>query len=238
MKYFGKKLRISEKKGAGLVTQADVHAQEKAVSILRKGFSGFGFLTEEAPPEEGRSLGRWIIDPLDGTNNFIHGFPMFCVSIGAEWNGEIVSGVIYHPILKETYVAVQGRGSNLNGRRIYVSQTKVIRDSLLTTGFAYKRDSSFSAEMKTFENLNVEARAVRRPGSAALDLAYTARGVFDGFWESNLSPWDIAAGVILVREAGGKVSDFSGKRLDIHGDRILASNGCLHSALLRRMSKS
>jgi myo-inositol-1(or 4)-monophosphatase len=162
---------------------------------------------------------------------------MFCVSIGAELEGELVAGVIYHPVFKDTYVAVRGQGATLNGKKIQVSKTKSIRDSLLTTGFTYKKDKYLVTEMKTFEQISALARAVRRPGSAALDLAYTARGVFDGFWERRLNAWDIAAGVLLVEEAGGCVSDFSGKNLDIHGGQLLASNGYLHTTLLGHMSK-
>jgi myo-inositol-1(or 4)-monophosphatase len=237
LKYYGKTLKISEKKDAGLVTQADLEAQDKCVAILRREFPDFGFLTEEAPPEIGRSAGRWIIDPLDGTNNFIHGFPMFCVSIAAEWEGKLVAGVIYHPILKDTYVAVRGRGATVNGKRLQVSTTQRIQDSLLTTGFTDKKDRFLAAEMKIFEQVSSLARAVRRPGSAALDLAYTARGVFDAFWERRLSAWDIAAGVLLVEEAGGKVTDFIGNPLDLEAGQLLASNGVLHPLLLNNMSR-
>ncbi|MEO5971621.1 MAG: inositol monophosphatase family protein [Bdellovibrionia bacterium] len=237
LKHYGKRLRISEKKGAGLVTQADLEAQDRCVSILKKGFPDFGFLTEEAPPEVGRSPGRWIIDPLDGTNNFIHGFPMFCVSIAAEWEGKLVAGVIYHPLFKDTYVAVAGKGATVNGKRIQVSKTRRIQDSLLTTGFTYKKDRFLTSEMKTFEYLSSLARAVRRPGSAAMDLAYTARGVFDAFWERRLSAWDIAAGALLVEEAGGKVSDFAGNALSLDAGQLLATNGTLHPLLLKNMSR-
>jgi myo-inositol-1(or 4)-monophosphatase len=237
MKHYGKKLRISEKKDAGLVTQADTEAQDRCVSILKKGFPDYGFLTEEAPPELGRNSGRWIIDPLDGTNNFIHGFPMFCVSIAAEWEGKLVAGVIYHPVFKDTYVAAIGKGATLNGKKIQVSKTKRIQDSLLTTGFTYRKDRFLTTEMKTFEYLSSLARAVRRPGSAAMDLAYTACGVFDGFWERRLSAWDIAAGALLVEEAGGRVSDLSGKPLNLDAGQLLASNESLHPLLLKNMSR-
>ncbi len=236
LKHYGKPLKIAEKKDAGLVTQADLEAQDKCVALLRKGYPHFGFLTEEAPPEVGSSSGRWIIDPLDGTNNFIHGFPMFCVSIAAEWEGQLVAGVIYHPILRDTYVAVLGQGATVNNKKIQVSKTKRIQDSLLTTGFTYKKDKFLTTEMKTFEYLSSLARAVRRPGSAALDLAYTARGVFDGFWERRLSAWDIAAGVLLVEEAGGKVSNFAGQALNLEAGQILASNAALHPLLLKNIA--
>lgn len=217
-RYFRKSIQVSEKKGAGLVTNADLESQHRCVKILRKAFPLFGFLTEEEKPEKAQSPGRWIIDPLDGTTNFVHGFPMFCVSIAAEWNHEIVVGVIYDPILDETYSAIQGKGAKVNGRTIRISPTRKISDALLTTGF------------EAFGN---QARGVRRPGSAALDLAYTARGVFDGFCEKGLYPWDIAAGALIVTEAGGKVTNFTGHSFDLESGELLVSNSHLHPALTR-----
>jgi myo-inositol-1(or 4)-monophosphatase len=233
LRHFGSNLRVSEKEGAGLVTNADFEAQETAVSILKQGFPHFGFLTEEAAPEEAKSPGRWIIDPLDGTTNFVHGFPMFCVSIAAEWAGQLAVGVIYHPILKDLYIAVKGQGATVNGVPMKVSQTHQIENSLLTTGFAYRKDEFLKAEIHAFEKLSSKARAIRRPGSAALDLAYTARGVFDGFWERRLSPWDVAAGALMVTEAGGTVTDFQGNPFNVETPAVLASNSKLHEALLQ-----
>ncbi len=230
-------LRVSEKLGAGLVTNADIESEKKCVAMLRKLRPDFEFLTEEETetralkPLPGR--GRWIIDPLDGTTNFVHGFPMFCVSIAAEWDGKIVAGVIEHPILRETYTATIGGGAFLNGYRLAVSKTDRLEDSLLSTGFTYRKTELLETEMEAFEELSRVARAIRRPGSAALDLAYTARGVFDGFWERRLSPWDIAAGLLLVREAGGQVTDFQGNENVIDSQAILASNQALHPALLK-----
>lgn len=232
MKHYGKKLKIQEKPGAGLVSNADLEAEDKAVKILSRAFPDFGFLTEEAPPKLSSGPGRWIIDPLDGTNNFIHSFPMFCVSIAAEYEGEIQVGVIYHPVLKELYVATRGGGATVNGKKIQVSQTQTLQDSLLTTGFTYRKHTWLHAEMVAIEKLSTKSRAIRRPGSAALDLAYTARGVFDGFWEQRLSPWDVAAGILLIREAGGSVTDFEGKPYQLGSPQLLASNGKIHGLLL------
>lgn len=234
-RYFGRKIRVAEKPGAGLVTEADLRAERAALQVLRRLQPDFGLLTEESPPIPSRTEGRFILDPLDGTTNFVHRFPMFCVSLAAEWAGELVVGVIFHPILEETYLAIRGRGATLNGGKIRVSDTSDLRKTLLTTGFTYQKEKHLRAEMDSFGRLSGIARAIRRPGSAALDLAYTARGVFDGFWERNLSPWDVAAGGLLVSEAGGRVTDFKGKPFRVEDRAILASNGRIHPQLLRTM---
>jgi myo-inositol-1(or 4)-monophosphatase len=212
-KHFGKPISIREKENQSLVTNADVEAEETCLKILLKRFPDFGVIAEESAPRASRDHGRWVIDPLDGTTNFVHRFPMFCVSIAAEWNDEVVVGVIYHPLLREMAVAVRGHGARLN-----------------------QKQKLLHREMGAFERLSGIARAVRRPGSAALDLAYTGRGVFDGFWERNLSPWDVAAGSLIVEEAGGKVTDFKGKPFSIHAKEIVASNGILHNSLIQTIS--
>ncbi len=226
-KHFGRSLSVRHKDQAGLVTNADLEAEAAALRVLARARPDFDFLAEESGSSTLGSEGRWILDPLDGTTNFVHGFPMFCVSIAAEWRGHVIVGVIRHPILDETYWAIKGRGAFLGRKRLKVSRTRELSDSLLTTGFT-TRKNELSHEMGPFERLSRIARAIRRPGSAALDLAYTARGVFDGFWERNLSPWDVAAGSLLVTEAGGKVTGFSGGQFLIGGAEILATNGLLH----------
>jgi myo-inositol-1(or 4)-monophosphatase len=230
---FGRIRHVREKRGAGLVTEVDLAAEAAAMRVLRRARKDFGILTEETGAHQAGRAGRFVLDPLDGTTNYIHGFPMFCVSIGAEWEGELVAGVIHHPILDETYHARRGGGAYVNRKRIRVSGTRRLRDSLLTTGFTYRKDEWLHAEMQPFERLSAVARAVRRPGSAALDLAYTARGVFDGFWERRLSPWDVAAGAVIVREAGGKVTGFDGAPFRIDGQEVLASNPALHGQLVQ-----
>lgn len=243
LKHHGRKLKVREKPGAGLVTNADVEAERAALKVLRRDreFHDFKVLTEESAPDIVASQGpaRWIMDPLDGTTNFVHRFPMFCVSIAAEWHGQVVVGVIYHPILDETYVAVRGKGAFLyhgkpgagSGRRLHASRTTRIQDSLLTTGFTYGREDWLKMEMHAFQTLSGMARAVRRPGSACLDLAYTSRGVFDGFWERRLSPWDVAAGSILVKEAGGLVTNFAGEPFHVEMKEILAAGPKVHALL-------
>ncbi len=235
LRHFRKKLKIAEKKGAGLVTNADFESQNKIVALLKKARPDFGFLTEEADPVLSKSLGRWIIDPLDGTTNYAHGFPLFCVSIAAEWDGKIVTGVIYHPILAELFTAIRGQGAQLNGRPIHVSKTKKLEKALLTTGFTYNKDEFLDFEIDAFQKLSGKAQAIRRPGSAALDLAYTACGIFDGFWERRLSPWDVAAGLLLVTEAGGKITDFQGNPYNLGSREFVASNSKLHSQLLKEI---
>ena len=231
-KYFDKPISIREKDNASLVTNADLEAEEVCIRSLLKKFPNSGILAEESDPRLPLGPCRWIIDPLDGTTNFVHRFPMFCVSIAAEWNEKVVVGVIYHPILREMVVAVRGQGARVNGKPIHVSKTRKLNEALLTTGFTYQKKRLLHKEMGAFERLSGIARAVRRPGSAALDMAYTGRGVFDGFWERNLSPWDVAAGSLIVEEAGGKVTDFQGKPFSIHAREILVSNGILHGALI------
>lgn len=240
-RHFGKKLKVDEKRNAGLVTNADFEAEDAALKILKRATPTFGLLTEETYPhthsKQGEG-GRWILDPLDGTTNFVHRFPMFCVSIGLEVMGELAVGVIYHPIFNDLYVAVKGRGARLNGRRIQVSQTRNMGDALLTTGFAYTwHEEALARDLWTFQKLSIKARAIRRPGSAALDLAYTARGVFDAFWERNLSPWDVAAGALLVQEAGGKVTNYFGEPLQFTQRQILASNGKIHRTMVNTIGE-
>lgn len=237
-KHYGKKLVIKSKGALGLVTNADVEAEKVAMKVLKKAEPNFAFLTEETNAQGVRAEGQhglWIVDPLDGTTNFIHRFPMFCVTVALQYRKDVVVGVTYHPILDELYTTIKGRGAFMNGARMKVSNTTKMKDALLATGFAYSARNLLSTEMTSFEKVSRVARAVRRPGSAALDLAYTARGVFEGFWERHLSPWDVAAGSLLVSESGGKVTDFIGGKFNPHGTEILASNGKLHKAILKEL---
>ncbi len=235
-KHFTRKLIVREKGKLGLVTNADVEAEETALRVLQKCEPTFALLTEETH-SKGVMLkgqrGMWIVDPLDGTTNFVHRFPMFCVTIAAQIGTRVEVAVTYHPILDELYTAIRGQGAYMNGVRMHVSKTTKLHDALFSTGFAYRQRDLLSTEMSSFEKVSRASRAVRRPGSAALDLAYTARGVFDGFWERHLSPWDVAAGSLLVQEAGGKVTDFSGGKFDHHGVEVVATNGKLHKPIIR-----
>jgi len=193
---------ISFKGEIDLVTEVDRRCEELIVASLKGAFPEHSFLAEEGSNQEGRLPYKWIIDPLDGTTNFAHGFPWFCVSIALEHQGELLLGVIYHCMMDELFTAVRGGGAFLNGNRIRVSTRQPLRRSLLATGFPYDRTRDNENNFDNFIDFQLAARAVRRAGAAALDLAYVAAGRLDGYWECKLKPWDVAAGSLLVTEAG------------------------------------
>ncbi len=235
LKYYRKKLNVREKEAAGLVTQVDLQSEKLIKKILNKQFPNFAFLGEETG--ESKKLSEdtpvWHVDPLDGTTNFVHGFPMFCVSIGLAIRDEPILGVIYIPTLNETFHGAKNCGAFLNKKRMKVSKRNILKECLLTTGFAYIADEEkLAPEVTRFKKVSLEARAVRRPGAAAIDLAYVAAGIFDGFWEKNLSSWDICAGALLVSEAGGSVSNFSNEPIKLSKKEILATNGHIHESMI------
>lgn len=211
-----------------LVTEADHAAQKLIHQKLAFHFPNDDFLEEEGNRSlERSSPRRWIIDPLDGTTNFVHGLPLYCVSIGLEVAGELVVGVVYDPNRRETFAAAKGEGASCNGRRLQVSGSAKLNESLLCVGLpADLSDSPKAAE--SFNRMSYRARSVRRLGSAALSLAYLAGGRLDGYWASQLNPWDAAAGVVLVREAGGMVTNFQSTPYDLYRPDIVASNGLIH----------
>lgn len=231
--YFHKPHQIEVKPGAGIVTEADKAAESYILKQILRKFPKSSIITEEAGEYPGTRDLVWVIDPLDGTSNYAHGFPWFCVSIGLYQGEKALAGGIYQPLMKEFFFAEKGRGSFLNGKRIRVSRCSKFEESLLGTGFYYSKKKQLAEEMKIFHRLNEKVLAVRRPGSAALDLACVAAGRFDGFWERGLSCWDVAAGILLVEEAGGKVTDYSGRKTGIFGSEIAASNRKLHSELVK-----
>lgn len=230
--YFGRRLQIDFKSDINLVTEADRRAERTIVGLIRRAFPTHRILAEESGAVgDGAADYRWLIDPLDGTTNFAHTFPMFCVSIGLERDGAMILGVVYDPVRRELWVARRGRGATLNRRRIQVSPCARLAESLLVTGFAYDlRDDP--TNLTHFANFSLRARGIRRTGSAALDLCYTATGRLDGFWELKLQPWDIAAGSLIVAEAGGRVTDCSGGPFTVEAREIVASNGRIHDAML------
>jgi myo-inositol-1(or 4)-monophosphatase len=214
-----------------LVTEADLASEEVIVSALREAFPDHALLAEESGASGAEGGPRWIIDPLDGTVNFVHGFPFFAVSIAHYRGPEPEIAVVAAPALGEIFAARRGGGAWLGGERLSVSSTGRIADAFLSTGFAYEREDTPNPNLPNFARLVYRARAVRRPGCASLDLAYTATGQFDGFWEAHLAPWDVAAGALLVREAGGRVTDFGGGESWLSGANILATNGHIHDEL-------
>jgi len=234
-----RKREISKKGVVDLVTEADRYAEKLIHEIIKGAFPDDRFLAEEGTRTESMSELIWLVDPLDGTINYAHRFPVFCVSIALAEKGRSKIGCIYNPNLDECFTAQSDRGAYLNGERIHVSATAELLDSLLATGFPYDVRESNSDNMSNFITFYKRgAQAVRRAGSAALDLAYTACGRFDGFWELKLNPWDIGAGVLLVAEAGGRVTDFSGGPVDLFRGEVLASNGIIHEKMQKVLKEA
>ena len=215
-----------------LVTEMDGRAEALVVEALLGQFPDDGILGEEGGVRPGRSGRRWIIDPLDGTTNYTHGLPIYAVGIALECDGGVQLGVVYDPSRDELFVAERGGGARLNDAPMAVSATAELDVSLLVTGFPYDARTNPDNNLKEYATFCVRARAVRRLGSALLDLAYVAAGRLDGFWELTLGPWDVAAGAILVEEAGGRVTDLHGAPFDIDRPRVVASNGRIHDEIL------
>jgi myo-inositol-1(or 4)-monophosphatase len=232
-KYARSGFRIEHKNPIDLVTDADHAAEQCIIDCIREKFPTHQILAEERGAEmQPSSRYRWIIDPLDGTTNFAHGFPIYAVSIGVECEGHGLIGVVYDAPRDELFTAQAGEGARLNGASITVSTTEHLGSALLVTGFAYDIRETSNNNLDHFARFALKAQGLRRTGSAALDLCYVAAGRFDGFWEVKLNPWDMAAGVVLLCEAGGKVSDFKGHAHSIYRPQLVASNGRIHEAML------
>ena len=227
---FDRPAKISYKGEVDLVTQADRRSEQAIVVRLRGFFPKHAIVAEEGGGQQGDSPYRWIVDPLDGTTNFAHGYPCFAVSIGLEEAGELVVGVIYQPITKELFTTAKGEGAYLNEKRIQVSSIDRLSTSLLATGFPSAK-RAHNPNIHYYWDFTLRSHGVRRDGSAALDLASVACGRFDGFWEFGLHSWDTAAGVLLVREAGGVVTTFSGQPYRVDDYETLASNGLIHTEM-------
>lgn len=231
--------KIQHKQTINLVTDADHAAEQCIIDRIHGTWPDHRFLAEErGRVETRRSPYRWIIDPLDGTTNFAHGYPMYCVSIGLEINGRCVLGVVYDPSRDELYTAWDQGGAWLNGNRIHVSETESLDQSLLVTGFAYDIRETTRNNLDHFARFALKAQGLRRTGSAALDLCYVAAGRFDGFWEVRLNPWDMAAGAVIVREAGGRLTNFRGDDLSIYGQELVASNARIHRGMLAVLAEA
>jgi myo-inositol-1(or 4)-monophosphatase len=237
-KGFGGPLNVRMKGAIDLVTEVDLACERHVVDTIRARFPDHAVLAEEGGATDGASDRRWVIDPLDGTTNFAHRFPFFCVSIALEAAGEPALGVVYAPMLDELFVAERGRGATLNGAPLAVSGADALVRALLVTGFAYDVHHAANDNLDHFAAFTRRAQATRRTGCAALDLSYVAAGRFDGFWELGLKPWDMAAGSLMVTEAGGRVTRFDGSPHRITDKEILASNGRLHAAMIEVLAAS
>jgi myo-inositol-1(or 4)-monophosphatase len=223
---------VAYKGEINLVTEMDRLSERIVVETILETFPDHGILAEEEAQIKNSSGFLWIIDPLDGTTNYAHRYPSFSVSIGLERSGDVIVGVVYDPMRDELFSAARGQGAFLNGNPIAVSRTDVLIRSLLATGFPYDRAVNKENNLNYFNALIMASQEIRRSGSASLDLCALAAGRLDGYWELKLHPWDVAAGSLIVQEAGGELTDFSGKRSSIRDNEILASNGRIHSQIL------
>lgn len=232
---FGRKINISKKGDINLVTEADLASEKYIIEKIKSYYPKHAILAEESGDAvllEGENNYKWIIDPLDGTTNFAHGYPCFCVTIALERKGEIVVAVTFDPTRDEMFAAEKGKGATLNNKPIRVSETEKLSESLIVTGFPYnfKEKENFEKHLTDFLRFS---RGVRRDGSAAIDMAYVACGRFDGFWEEGLNPWDVAAGVLLINESGGRVSYYDDSPYNIYSPPILGTNGLIHNEMVK-----
>lgn len=224
--------KIADKGGVGnLVTEMDLASERRILRGIRREFPGHAIVAEEGGATEGAGV-RWYVDPLDGTTNYAHGFPLYCVSIGIEAEGRLEAGAVYAPGIREVYTARRGRGARCNGRRLRASSQTRLDRALLCTGYSYRWEAKL-ANLKPWGAFIRRAQAVRRVGSAALDLCFVAAGIYDGFWEMNLGPWDLAAGILIAREAGAVVTGLRGEPVDLSKGDVLAGNARMHAAMRR-----
>ncbi|HBE44535.1 MAG TPA: inositol monophosphatase [Deltaproteobacteria bacterium] len=234
---FQKSFAIHHKGEINLVTDVDFACQSKIIELIEKHFPHDDIISEEKVNAFDGTKNRWIIDPLDGTTNYAHGYPFFCTSIAYEEKGVITLGVVYNPIFQELFFARKGQGAYLNHHRIEVSQVKELKQALLSTGFPYDLATRKRNNITHFVRFLFHSQAIRRDGSAALNLSYVACGRFDGFWELSLNPWDMAAGYLMVTEAGGVVTSFDGRDFTIYDEEIVASNGLIHESMLNLLKE-
>ncbi|MEO8663641.1 MAG: inositol monophosphatase family protein [Bryobacteraceae bacterium] len=231
LRYLERHIGFELKGEFDLVTEADRNSEKLIVERLRRHFPTHGIVAEEGGGQEGSSEYRWYVDPLDGTTNFAHGFPIFNVTLGLEHKGEMIAGVVYDPTRDEIFKAERGSGAWLNNRRIHVSKAARIEDSLVATGFPSRKRHQ-NVNVHYYYQLAMISHGVRRAGAAAIDLAYVACGRLDAFWEFGLKPWDMAAGILLVQEAGGRVTDMKGHPATLGGAHLLADNSAIHEEMI------
>lgn len=227
-------LNIQEKTQNDFVTEIDYRAEQEIIKIIKRAHPDHGFIAEESGEIEGSEY-QWLIDPLDGTTNYLHGFPQYAVSIAALYRGKLEHAVIYDPMRDELFTATRGEGAQMNDRRIRVTNRNSLKGALLGTGIPFREDQDLDTYLKTMRALLPGTAGVRRPGSAALDLAYVAAGRFDAFWEFGLKPWDMAAGILLVQEAGGIVTDTSGDNNSLESGDAIAGNFKIHQEMLKKI---
>lgn len=232
-KYFGRTNKIHFKGAIDIVTDADLSSEEYITKMMKRSFPDDSILCEEGSNIDKQGERKWIVDPLDGTTNFAHNYPFFAVSIALEDKGRIVLGVVYDPLREELFSAEYNMGARLNNKRIFVSGINKLRYALLSTGFPYDVATNPENNLNYWCNFIKRAQAIRRDGSAALNISYVACGRFDGFWEMKLKPWDLAAGSLIVKQAGGRVTDFDGDKFNHYSGRIVASNGLIHRDMLK-----
>ena len=239
MSHYGNLQKIEQKSSAiDLVTAADVASEKYIVNEIHSRYPTHDIMTEETPVDSLDSEFLWVVDPLDGTTNFVHQLPIFAVSIGLQYLGKTIVGVVYNPAVDKLFHASRGNGSFLNNAPIHTSSTTTLSYSLLVTGFPYTHNDDWHHGFTLFKDIYSKTRGVRRLGAAALDFCFTAMGRFDGYWEFGLHPWDICAGALILQEAGGKVTDWDGSPFPFSGERILATNGKIHSKLESILSQS
>lgn len=240
LNHFGNLLssEIEEKAKNDLVTIADRESEEAIKEYIWKHFSDHDILAEESGAFEKKENYRWIIDPLDGTRNYTKKLPVFAVSVAVEFNGELLAGAVYDPIKKEIYWAEKGKGAFVNNERMCVSSTKILSEALIGTGFPFKAKDHIEIYLKSFKEVFIAVSGVRRLGAASLDLCYTARGIFDGFWELFLSPWDVAAGSLIIKESGGIVTDIWGEENYLTNGHIVGANPYIYPGLQKILENS
>ncbi|HZX19626.1 MAG TPA: inositol monophosphatase family protein [archaeon] len=236
MKYFQEELTIKKKGKIDLVTNVDIECEQKIKKVISEEFRKHSFLGEESG-KDGNSEYVWIIDPIDGTTNFAHGLDNFSHSIALAKNNELICGVVYNPVQKKMFKAYTGKGAFLNGKKIKVSSTQTVVDSLVVTGFPYENDSLGEKAVSSVRRLRGNCQGIRRFGSAALDFCYIAQGVMDAYFEYDLKSWDAAAGMLIAREAGAKVTDINGNEASLDTTHFLASNGKIHDEIMKYLER-
>lgn len=248
MDFFGKNHNVERKEKAGLVSDADKTSEKIIKEILKRGCPDFDFLGEETYFSQSESVEkrasqksskkpRWILDPLDGTTNYLHQLPMWCISLALEVDEQIQIGIIDVPMMNQTFTALRGQGAYCNGKRISVSKCESIGEAFMTTGFVADYENVISEQLKIFSHMVRQAEAIRRPGAAAYDLALIAAGSFDVYWERNISPWDVAAGILLVEEAGGACVNYAGEKYDAFQNNIVAGNKKMTAHFTQELQK-